>query len=263
MGGDVRKDFYYWLIGAKDPETGKGYTLPELWAEALLLIAAGSDTSSVTMAATFFYFARHPKCLAKLQKELQATFSSVDDIRMGPQLNSCQYLRAVIDEGLRMAGPVPSDLPREVLPGGIEIDGQHYPAGTIVGTSMYCIHHNEEYFPDPWSYKPERWIIDQENGSVTAESVAIAKHAFCPFSLGSRACIGRPMALAEISIALGRVFYLYDIKLRDGDVTGAGKPELGWGRRRKGEYQLKDHFASDRDGPIVQFKAHNSTATAA
>lgn len=45
MGVDVdRKDFFYYLLKAKDPETGQGFNSGELWGESNLLIIAGSDT---------------------------------------------------------------------------------------------------------------------------------------------------------------------------------------------------------------------------
>lgn len=267
----VRKDFFYWLTQATDPVTGEGYTMPEMWAEARLLIGAGSDTSSITMAAAFFYLTRQPHVQAKLQQELRSTFSDVQDIVSGPKLNSCTYLRAVIEECLRMNPPVASDLQREVMPGGIHIDGEYFPAGTIVGTSAYAIHHSESYYEDPFSFKPERWIatatITDDHSSITtttpvsAESVTAARSAFCPFSLGSRGCIGKAMAYAELSIALGRVFWLYDVRAKEGDRTGEGDPESKeFGRRRKDEYQTRDAFVAARDGPIVEFRARMAGA---
>lgn len=32
-----RRDFFYYLLKARDPETGQGFTLPELWGESNLL----------------------------------------------------------------------------------------------------------------------------------------------------------------------------------------------------------------------------------
>jgi cytochrome P450 len=55
-----RKDFFHCLLHAKDPDTGAGFSMPVLWAEAGLLIVAGSDTSSTALAATFFYLAHNP-----------------------------------------------------------------------------------------------------------------------------------------------------------------------------------------------------------
>lgn len=38
MGDDTdRRDFFYYLLKARDPHTGKGFTTPELWAESNLL----------------------------------------------------------------------------------------------------------------------------------------------------------------------------------------------------------------------------------
>ena len=33
-----RKDFFYYLLNAKDPETGNGFTASELWGESNLLM---------------------------------------------------------------------------------------------------------------------------------------------------------------------------------------------------------------------------------
>lgn len=64
-----RKDFFYYLFESKDPETGLGFPLPELWGEAESLIIAGSDTTAVVLTSTFFYLARYP--------DIQVCFLSV------------------------------------------------------------------------------------------------------------------------------------------------------------------------------------------
>jgi len=75
----------------------------------------------------------------------------------------------------------------------------------------------------------------------------LAKTAFCPFSLGNRGCIGKLMAYNELSIALGRVFWLYDVRLAQGDKTGQGADGL---------YVLEDIFVAERNGPMVEFRKH-------
>ena len=191
MGLDVdRKDFFYYLLKAKDPETGKGFSTPELWGESNLLIIAGSDTTSTALAATIFYLVHNPKVLEKLVREVRAAFSDVEEIRHGPSLSKLHYLRACLDEAMRLSPSVGGVLPRLVLPGGVEIDGQQLPEGTVVGVPHYAIHHNSEYYPQPFEYKPERWIADSEP-NVTAGSVSFGQSAFCPFSIGPRGCIGK------------------------------------------------------------------------
>jgi cytochrome P450 len=259
-----RKDFTYYLLRARDPVTSTGLTTAELHADSALLMHAGSDTTSIAMSSCIFYLLHNLHTLAALNDEIRTIFSSAEDIHSGPTLNSCTYLRACIDEALRLSPPVPSHLPREVLPGGLTVDGHWFLPGTVVGTSPWAIHHNAEYFPDPFTFQPERWIAKDNN----AEAVAVARSAFCAFSLGSRGCVGKSVAYVEVSLALANLLWRYDISLGEGQPTGGGTnvAPAGWrGRTPKGkslpkernredEYQLFDHFTADRDGPMVKFR---------
>lgn len=254
-----RRDFFYHLLKARDPETGQGFTTPELWGESNLLIIAGSDTTSTAMAATLFYLVRHPAALARVAAEVRAAFASLEDIHHGPRLNACAYLRACIDEAMRLSPSVGGLLPREVLPGGMTIDGHAVPAGTIVGTPHYAIHHNPAYYPDPFAYRPERWIAGGgekgDGAGVAEESVALAQSAFCPFSIGPRGCIGKGLAYVEMSVTLARVLFLYDVRKAVGVADPAeGRVGAELGREKVGEFQLVDTFTSLKDGVMVEFR---------
>lgn len=255
MGMDVdRKDFFYHLLKAKDPETGAGFTTPELWGESNLLIIAGSDTTSTALAATLFYLVHNEQALKKVTHEVRSAFSDVEEIRIGATLSSLHYVRACVDEAMRMSPSVGGILPREVLPGGMEIDGVQVPAGTVVGVPHYTVQHNSAYYPGPFEYRPERWIAGSAS-DVTTETVAVTQSAFCPFSVGPRGCIGKSMAYAEMTTTLARVVYMYDMRLAPGTTSGEGHASLEYGRHRPYEYQLKDSFTSMKEGPLVQFRA--------
>jgi len=260
QGLDVdRKDFFYHLLQARDPETGAGFSMDELWGESNLLIIAGSDTTSTAIAATFFYLSRNPEALKKVQQEVRSVFKDEEEIVMGKELSGCTYLRAVIDEAMRLTPPVAGFLPREVLPGGIDIDGVHYPAGTVLGVTHYAIHRNEAYFPNPQAFIPERWLASADQNPFF-EKLDLAHSAFCPFSIGPRGCIGKGLAYVELGIAVARVVWGFEMKMVDGEkgrlgegtgVEGQGK----WlGRSRKTEFQIEDRFASCKDGPILRFR---------
>lgn len=159
---------------------------------------------------------------------------------------------ACIEETLRRAAPVPSHLPRVVLPGGMNIDGYHLPEGTVVGVSSYSIHHNSTHFPDPWSFQPERWV---ESTSVSQESINHARRAFWPFGLGTRQCIGKNLAYLQLKLSLAHVLHRYDLRLAPDDPgRGGGGPCMEEGRQKEDEFQLWDAFGYGRDGPVVQFK---------
>ncbi|KAF1967614.1 cytochrome P450 [Bimuria novae-zelandiae CBS 107.79] len=254
MGMDVdRKDFFYHLLNAKDPETGNGFSMDELWGESNLLIIAGSDTTSTAMAATFFYLAHNPATLQKLCQEIRTSFSDVEEIVSGPTLGGCAYLRACIDESMRMTPPVAGALPRQVLPGGINIDGHFIPAGVDVGVPHYAVHHNAEYFPRPFDYIPERWLSDPA-ANPCHNKLSDAHAAFCPFSIGPRGCIGKGLAYVELTVTIARVLFLFDLRQTPGSTLGAGSKDLEIGRTRATEYQIEDRFASMKDGPMLQFR---------
>lgn len=114
-------------------ENGNPLSPARLGAEGVLLILAGSDTSSackspkskmpasfstdvfIALAGTLFYLMQQPQCLKKLREEIDRTFDNVDDIRLGNPLTGCVYLRACIDEALRMASAGPGISERTVL----------------------------------------------------------------------------------------------------------------------------------------------------
>ncbi|KAI1772361.1 cytochrome P450 [Hypoxylon cercidicola] len=117
---------FYFLAEARDPDTRHpAYDDSELRAEPSLLIIAGSDTTSVSLSGIFFYFTGEPRRSRKLVDEIRSTFQSVEEIVYGPKLSACTYLKTYINEGMRLTSSGPSDLPREVLPGGLKIKGEY------------------------------------------------------------------------------------------------------------------------------------------
>lgn len=248
-GREAKKDFFYYLLNAKDPETGKGLSTPELWGEANVLMIAGSDTTSTTLSATLFYLVRTPDALAKLCAEVRGAFSEVEDIVSGTRLNDLVYLKACIDEALRLAPAVPGAPPREVMEGGVMVDGVYLPAGTDCGTPVYSIHRQERYYREPEQFIPERWIegatckSSSASWQTTKEEIEIARRAFCPFSIGPRGCIGKSMAFMEMRLTLARMIFLFDMSLADRRGEDAG-----------GHLKLVDHFTSAKDGPNVEFQ---------
>ncbi|CZT44681.1 related to benzoate-para-hydroxylase (cytochrome P450) [Rhynchosporium secalis] len=221
--GTEVKDFCYYLIDAKDPETGE--------------------------------------VLKTVKNEVRTIFEGcdVEEVVSGPKLNACIYLRACLEETLRMSPSVPGILPREVCSGGAKIDGEFIPEGVDVSVGIYSIHHNSNYFPEPYELRPGRWInrdfqsagdgkrlsINDSFG-VGTEEVELAQKAFCAFSLGPRGCIGKNMAYMEMMLAMARVLFLFDI-----EATGS----LGEGQTRNGnvEYGLGDTFNAVKEGPTVRF----------
>ena len=167
-------------------------------------------------------------------------------------------------------------MPREVKAGGLQVDGEWFAEGTEVGVPCYAIQHKEEYFPEPWIFKPERWLglqlmesmdgepkkqyeASKEVDKITSE-LSLAKAAFCAWSIGPRSCVGKTMAYQELMVVLGRMLWGWEMKLAAEErgwqmihKLGEGHDSLEEGRKWPGEYQLWDTFASKSHGPKVQF----------
>ncbi|KKK12933.1 hypothetical protein ARAM_006916 [Aspergillus rambellii] len=246
LGLDAKKDFFYYLLNARDPETGKGLATQELWGEANVLMIAGSDTTSTSLAACMFYLVRHPHAMEKLKNEVRAHFEDVEEIVSGARLNQLTYLKACIDEAMRLAPAVPGSIPREAAEEMVTVEGVNLPEGTGCGTPAYSIHRRPEYYRQPLSYIPERWLEGSECKTATEfwtvsrEDVELARKAYCPFSIGPRGCIGKGMALMELRLTLARVLFLFDIEVADST-----------GEDENGHYKLVDHFVVSKNGPNV------------
>ncbi|KAK8103633.1 uncharacterized protein PG998_010666 [Apiospora kogelbergensis] len=260
-GKDARHDLYSVLadhVGKNQEGLYKG----ELWPEAILFIMAGGSTTAAALSAAFFYLAHNPKVYDKLATEIRSTFRSGRDIHSGEDLRSCKYLRACIDETLRMSPAATVISWRQIDPKDTSgepwiVDGHVIPPGTQVGVPFYSLFHNEEYFPDSFTWKPERWLDPHGNQSEEESAARAAMHnAFHPFQAGDRSCLGKPMAYLEASLTLARTLWYFDFETAPGvpGLVGAGTEGKTDGRGRPNEFQLYDIFVAEHDGPNLVFR---------
>ncbi|KAI1174797.1 cytochrome P450 [Nemania sp. FL0916] len=234
----------------------------EMWADSMFFLTAGGTTTATTMSSVFWYLVRNPEWQEKLVHEIRRTFKTASEIKSGPKLSSCKYLRAIIDESLRLSPPslaIPwreqaYDDPKKGEP--IIVDGHVIPPGTEVGVSLYSLMHNEAYFPDPFAFKPDRWLAPVDPSSETEASRAareLAHKAFTPFALGARGCPGKAMAYMEDGLGIAKTLWYFDMSRAPGKLGEIGGGRIGdkRGRHRVDEYQLYDNVTASHDGPYV------------
>lgn len=128
MKGDP-KDFMSYILSN---ETEKLNNTELLVMSSAFLVAGGTTSSALT--GSLFFLLRNPKTMEKLAQEIRGTFSSADQITAATT-TELPYLRAVIEETLRLYSPVPCALPRYVHKDGDVIDGKWLPAGVSQGLS--------------------------------------------------------------------------------------------------------------------------------
>lgn len=83
-------------------------------------------------------------------------------------------------------------------------------SGTIIMLNQWSIHHNEDLWPDPFTFKPERFL--NEAGKLYSNYHIFKKMPFIPFSRGKRSCIGQHLALDLILVFVVELTRCVNIK---------------------------------------------------
>lgn len=260
---DAKHDFYALTSGEN------GLTSKELWAEEMLFIGAGRSTTATALSTAFFYLSRNEDAYKRLAVEIHETFDAGHNISQGAKLAGWKFLRVVIDETMRMslstlAVTWRQQNPPSVAAGGtFTVDGHVIPPRIQVALSNYTLQHDPSYFPDPYSFHPERWLsLASSSGTIDAatqqdqdEALADMRRAFIPFLIGDGNCAGTPMAYLEMSLALARTIWYFDSTKAPGDagkLGDGGQPSVsGLGRERERiSFSFLRDWLLDMMGPI-------------
>ena len=118
--------------------------------EATGLVGAGGGTTSVTLTYLVWAVLQQPL----VQKKLEEEVATLPDDFAASDLEALPYLNAVLEETLRLHGPIPGALPRVIPASGLSIAGYFIPQGSTVCTQAYSMHRQPEIFPDPERYIP-------------------------------------------------------------------------------------------------------------
>ena len=161
--------------------------------ELLNVLFAGRETTASFLTDIWFELARHPDVFCRLQGEVEENFSSRNQALTFETLKSLPYLRAILNETLRIHPVLPENsrgaIKDTVLPIGGGKDEQSpvfVPKGRLVGINIYAMHHRKDLFgEDANIYRPERWLDTEDEKGIRPG------WAYLPFNGGPRVCIGR------------------------------------------------------------------------
>ena len=192
--GDEDGDDVMAMLLAARHEDGSVMSAKELRDELMTLLVAGHETTASSLAFGLNLLARHPHVVDALRDE--------DDT----------YMTATIQEILRARPVLPNAAPR-LVKGPVEIAGWRYDRGVCLLANTYLVHHDPEIYPDPYSFRPERFL-EEPPGTYT----------WIPFGGGRRRCLGASFALLELKTVLREVLRRYDLQ------PGVAAPEIS--RRR-------------------------------
>ena len=152
------------------------------------------------LSVATYYLLSQATTLSKLQKELEAAIANPLELPSLSTLEALPYLNATVTEALRCSYGVASRLGR-ILPeepiyltSNVRTPGYDQnmnrtvsyvvPPGYPVSMSSVLVHTNPDIFPNPYDFKPERWL-DEDGKRVRG----LDKYLLS-FSKGTRQCLG-------------------------------------------------------------------------
>lgn len=179
------------LVHARDEE-GRPLSTGELVDNIRLLFLAGHETTATTTALAILELARQPESWDRLVEEALAGPGVPTSLSEARAYSFCE---AVFRESVRLYGPawflerrVTEDIPWE---------GLTLKAGTIIGLPPVLWTRDEELYPEPDAFRPERWL---DRGAPSPVELSA-------FGGGAHFCLGYHLAWQEVVaflVALGR-----------------------------------------------------------
>jgi len=184
-----RSDILSLLLTART-EDGELLTDQELRDELLTLVLAGHETTANSLAWTFERLIRTPEAYERLR----------ESVRTGEQ--SAEHIEAAIHEGMRSRPVIPMIGRRVTVPWRLGDYGVN--ADSPVAMSILLLHHREDLYPDPLSFRLERFLGHKPG-----------TYEWIPFGGGIRRCLGATLAMAEQRVVLEAVMRRTDLEAPD------------------------------------------------
>lgn len=209
-------------------------SLTRLQHEAVAVIGAGVETTKRALSVGSFYILDNPVILARLREEL---ISAIPDPQTPPPLyvyEKLPYLSACIEEGafsfhqlrysskqalttflpsstrsaFRLSYGTAERTSRTSATKTIMYQSYVLPPGSVISMSNFSVSHDENLFPDSFTFRPERWLHEPK-----APDGSHLSRYMVSFGRGTRSCQGITLAYAEMYIALATVFRRCEFEL--------------------------------------------------
>ncbi|KUI67221.1 hypothetical protein VM1G_02942 [Cytospora mali] len=207
--GSNRPDIIGQLLESEKDPMSESMNREEMEVNAMMLVAAGSESVTTVLTGLLNYLLRNPDDLAAVTGEIRTAFSSGDEIA-GPKLKQLPILNATLNEGMRLCPTIPDAMRRKVPSGGGAVAGEVLPADTVVSVPPWATYRAKRNFVEPERFMPARWLSNEKSG------MRDDKAAFNPFSLGPHNCPGQNLAWLELRLILAKLLWTFDVSVSPG-----------------------------------------------
>lgn len=190
----------------------KSLTEREVSAHTFGNITAGGDTTAIALRSIIIHLLNHPQAYIRLCREIREERKLRRPVQYSAA-SKLPYLSAVIKEAMRLHPSIAMMLPRTVPAGGTVICGYGIPAGTEIGINPWVIHRDPLVFPEPESFKPERWL------TTDPQHLSRMNRSFFAFGSGAHTCSGRHISWLEVHKLIPTLLLTFDIQFANKEDT--------------------------------------------
>jgi cytochrome P450 len=191
-----RTDILSLMMAARDDQ-GQPLSDGELHDELMTLLIAGHETTASALTWALYWVHWLPEVGRQLRQELDHLGPDPDPLAFA----SLPYLNALCQETLRIY-PVAPTTGIRILSQPLAVAGYEFPAGAALFLNIYLVHHRDDLYPDPDTFRPERFLERQ-----------YSPYEYFPFGGGHRSCIGSAFALMEMKLVLATVLRQWNLQL--------------------------------------------------
>lgn len=179
------------MMKATTDEEGNPLSDKEVRDQMMTMLLAGHETTANLLGWIVAEVARHPEVEHRLKDELNTAALEGNPFDWMREL---PYTQQIIEEGLRLYPP--AWLIYRELNEPVEMFGKMFKKGSTFMICPYAVHRNEDVFPVPEAFDPERF----------AEGTKYSPFSYFPFGGGSRSCLGSRFAMLEATLILAVLY---------------------------------------------------------
>ena len=214
VAGDDERDLMARLLAARGDD-GEGLTDEELSDQVAVLLIAGAETTSASLAWAIYLLCTHPEVLEAVSAEADRVLGG--EVAGWEHLPELELTGRVLQEAMRLYPP--SWLLHRTATRETRLGGHVIPAGTLILFSQYMLQRDPSIFPEPDRFDPDRWLAFSGGRSTPAT----VRQSYVPFGGGPTKCLGEQFATAEAVLALASMLTRWNLELRDPE--GARNPD--------------------------------------
>jgi len=187
-----------------DGEAGK-VELSNIVDQFISFFLPGMDTAGHMLTMAVYYMAAYPQYKARMTEEVLRLYTPGKPITI-EELNKFEFMNIFLKEVLRMSTPINDVFSRKAIRDHYLKD-IHIKKNDVVNLDFFYNHFNPQYFKDPDTFNPDRWLEKDKS---------IDPYAYIPFSAGPKTCIGQHLANNEVKVILAELITMYDFHIQEG-----------------------------------------------